>query len=358
MSKERQYAMENIKNISFSTEELSGVMASVWPKLLDLLQEKQDTLFVRPLSGYFEHLLARQKNEKLEPVYCVSISFLNTALMLGRPMCRIDAYGEEWMLYLSPLDTQCVDWAPFTLVWSDLLESLQKILDQREFQKYCSPLQAEQAAWYCIGPILSMVGSMQKYRMDWLMEIPAYRQLIKGDGFRVEFGEFWDWKIILACEKSEVDLFNARSKNQTYHRFQNKVFDGKKFNQFDLSGCVFENCDFRGCVFLKTELNDCRFVNCVFHDVEVRDCQMAGSSIVGSTLSNMAFVNVAASYEGINRAGSWFRPMEMVQTSLDHVSFESCFLEDCVLERCTTTFVTVSDCSADSSDFSILPKQV
>ena len=44
--------------------------------------------------------------------------------------------------------------------------------------------------------------SMQKYRMDWLMEIPAYRQLIKGDGFRVEFGEFWDWKIILACEKA------------------------------------------------------------------------------------------------------------------------------------------------------------
>lgn len=52
--------MENIKNISFSTEELSGVMASVWPKLLDLLQEKQDTLFVRPLSGYFDGLTDTQ----------------------------------------------------------------------------------------------------------------------------------------------------------------------------------------------------------------------------------------------------------------------------------------------------------
>ena len=109
LSKERHHAMDNIKNIPFSTEELSGVMANVWPKLLDLFQETQGTLFVRPLSGYFEHLLSRQKNEKLEPIYCVSISFLDTALMMGRPMCRIDAYGEEWMLYLSPLDTQCVD---------------------------------------------------------------------------------------------------------------------------------------------------------------------------------------------------------------------------------------------------------
>ena len=51
--------MDNIKNIPFSTEELSGVMANVWPKLLDLFQETQGTLFVRPLSGYFEHLLSR-----------------------------------------------------------------------------------------------------------------------------------------------------------------------------------------------------------------------------------------------------------------------------------------------------------
>lgn len=350
--------MDNIENISFSTEELSGVMASILPKLFELLQEEQDTLFVRPLSGYCEHLLARQKNENLGPVHCVSISFLNTSLMARCPMCRIDTYGEDWMLYLSPLDTQYVDWAPFRLVWSDLLESFQRILDQRELQKYCSPLQAEQAAWYCTGLLLSMIGSIQKYRMDWLREIPAYQQLIKGDGFKIEFGEFWDWKVILVCEKSEVDLFNSRSKSQTYHRFQNKVFDRKKFNKFDLSGCVFENCDFRGCTFLKTELNDCRFVNCVFHCVEIRDCQIAGSSIVGSTLSNMTFANVAASYEGINHARSWFRPMEMIRTSLDHISFESCFLDGCVLDQCTTTFVTVSDCHTDSSDFSMLSKQV
>lgn len=85
-----------------------------------------------------------------------------------------------------------------------------------------------------------MMGSLLKYHMAPIKDDRAFRALVKGDEFRIEFGEFLDWKIVLAAEYPEVDLFNSRGRQFPHRQFQDKIFRHKKFYKFNLKGSVFE----------------------------------------------------------------------------------------------------------------------
>lgn len=348
--------MNNMRAPVFTQEEYSHIFSETMDSMCRLLSEQWQSFFLSPLSSHIDRLYLLQQQGQMAPVYCTSMSFLNTALACGTPACRIDTYGEDWLVYQDPLLTTYVEWPEFRPLWEQMLDRFQKILNSRIVQKYCSPLQASQAAWECIGPLLSMAASLLKYQVDGLAESSSYKSLIKGDGFRLEFGEYLDWKIVLMAERLEVDLFNTPGRNHQFRRFKDKVFDGKRFTQFNLDHCVFQDCEFRNCSFVETSLADSQFKNCRFKDISLEKCRMAGARIVGSTILNTSFSEIIASFEGMKgtTTTNWFRPMSMDHTSLDHVQFTNCFLEDCILEQCTTTFVTVSKCQTDHSDFAIL----
>lgn len=348
--------MDNVRAPIFTQEEYSEIFSETMANLCQLLSEQQYNLILNPLSTHIDRLYLLQQQGQMEPVYCTSMSFLNTALACGGPACRIDTYGEDWLVYQNPLLTTYIEWPEFAPLWEHMLDRFQEVLNGRSIQKYCSPLQASQAAWKCIGPLLSMTASLLKYQIDELAESSSLKSLIKGDGFRVEFGEYLDWKIILLAERQEVDLFNTAGRNHKFRCFKDKVFEGKKFVEFDLEHCVFQDCEFQNCSFVETNLADGQFKNCRLNNVTIEKCWMQGARIVGSTILNTSFSEVIASFEGLKDTSptSWFRPMSMDHTSLDHVQFTNCFLEDCILEQCTTTFVTVSTCQTGHSDFAIL----
>lgn len=348
--------MDSMRSPVFTQEEYSEVFSDTMASLCQLLSEQWHNLFLAPLSTHIDRLYLLQQQGQIGPVYCISMSFLNTALACGAPGCRIDTYGKDWLIYENPLLTTYIEWPEFIPLWEQLLGKFQTILDGRTVQKYCSPLQASQAAWECIGPLLSMAASLLKYQVDGLAESSSYRSLIKGDGFRLEFGEYLDWKIILMAERMEVDLFNTAGRNHQFRRFKGKVFEGKRFIQFNLDHCVFQDCEFRDCTFTETSLADSQFKNCRFRNISMENCQMPGARIITSTILDTSFSGVAASFDGLKNPSpaSWFRPMSMDHTSLDHVQFTNCFLEDCILEQCTTTFVTVCECQTGHSDFAVL----
>ncbi len=348
--------MNNMRAPVFTQEEFSNIFSATMDSLCQLLSEQWQNFFLSPLSSHIDRLYLLQQQGQIEPVYCTSMSFLNTALACGTPACRIDTYGEDWLIYQNPLLTTYVEWPEFGPLWEKMLDRFQKVLSNRDVQKYCSPLQANQAAWECIGPLLSMAASLLKYQVDGLAETSSYKSLIKGDGFRLEFGEYLDWKIVLMAERLEVDLFNTPGRSHQFRRFKDKVFDGKRFTQFNLDHCIFQDCEFQNCSFVETSLADSQFKNCRFKDNSFEKCQMAGTRIVSSTILGTSFSDVVASFEGLKGTPptSWFRPMSMDHTSLDHVQFTNCFLEDCILEQCTTTFVSVSKCQTGHSDFAIL----
>lgn len=305
---------------------------------------------------FIQELITLQHEQDMEPVFCISISFLNTSLMLNSPTYRIDAYGQDWMLYTRPIATKYVPCEWFQPIWNNMVSSFQKVLDGQVIQKYCSPLQAEQAAWKCVGPLVSMMGSLLKYCLADMKENKEYKKLVKGSEFRIEFGEFWDWKLVLLGEYPEVDIFNTMGKMFPHRSFSNKLFENKIFSGLNLKGCVFQDCEFINCKFLDCVLADCKFENSRFIDTYLAMCLLAGAQFNNCTLEHMTIQKVTGSFDGIplKNRNDWYMPMVMTHTSLQHVDFISCFLSDCVLEQCTTVYVSVKDSETERSDFTML----
>jgi len=344
-----------MQNTVFNQSEYSQVFSETLTELCSQLPTLWQDHFIAPLSDFLSHLCDLQKQNKIGPIFCVSMSFLNTALMNGSPACRIDAYGADGGLYDHSVLTKVVDWPFFSVAWNQLSAGFRELPDTRESQSYYRPLQAKQAAWNCIGPILSMVSALLKYEVDDIPQTSMYKGLVKGDEFRIEFGEFWDWKVTLLAERQEVDLFNYQSRKHSFRAFQNKVFENKQFVGFDLSHCRFLDCEFRNCEFSGTNLNDCNFINCKFFDTFIKKCTTAGTCFSASTLTNVAFHEVTASFDGLSESAQdcWYRPMSMIKTSLEHVDFANCFLADGILSQCTSTYVTISESNTERSDFAV-----
>lgn len=305
---------------------------------------------------FIQELTGLQHEQDMDPVFCVSISFLNTSLMLDKPTYRIDAYGPDWMLYTRPIITRYVPCEWFLPIWKDMVVSFQKVLDSQKVQKYCNSLQAEQAAWKCVGPLVSMMGSLLKYCFTDMRETKEYKKLVKGSEFRLEFGEYWDWKLMLLGEYPEVDIFNTMGKRFPHRLFSKKLFENKNFSGFDLKGCTFLDCEFKNCRFSDCVLADCKFDNCRFADTDLALCLLAGTQFNNCTLEHMTIQKATGSFDGIplKKRNDWYMPMAMTYTSLNQVDFISCFLSDCTLEQCTTVYVSVKDSETERSDFAIL----
>ena len=325
-------------------------------ELTELLSDYAEDFFFSPVENFMNELCEKQRQEKLEPISCISLSMLRTALANEECGYRIDAYGEDWLLYERPLSTVFIacDW--FLPVWKALLNYFEGILKNQEIQKNCFPLQAEQAAWKCIGPAWSFMGSLLKYSLETINKTESYKKLIKGNEFHIEFGEFLDWKVFLSAEYPEIDIFNSRGRQFAHHRFTQKLFQKKRFFRLNLKGCVFCDCEFKNCSIEQSVMNDCVFKRCKFTDVTFQDSFLAGARFEECTLENSSFQKVIACFEGLppEKADDWYCSLLLFHTSINHVAFCECDLRGALMEQCTTTFTTLENTLTDLSDFSVL----
>lgn len=343
-------------NTVLKQQDFADAAGTAVSMLVERLSVHAEEWFVVPLSGFLKELCQKQRQGGIEPVFCVSISVLRTALLCGKPGYRLDAYGQDWPLYDRPLTTRFVECPWLTPLWSELNDHFQAVLDQQEIKKFCYPLLAEQAAWKCTGPLFSMMGSLLKYHMAPIKDDRAFRALVKGDEFRIEFGEFLDWKIVLAAEYPEVDLFNSRGRQFPHRQFQDKIFRHKKFYKFNLKGSVFRNCEFSDSTLEEASLGDCLFEQCRFKNVIFTDVLLAGAQFRECTLENVAFERVIASIAGMapEKMDDWYRALSMLLTSMEHVRFSDCDLRGGQMEQCTTTYTVMENTLAEASDFAIL----
>lgn len=325
-------------------------------KLTELMSIHAEEWFSQPIIAFIDELCQRQSRDALEPVSCISGSLLRTSLLHGVPGYRLDAYGQDWFLYERPLATAFVPCPWLSPFWTELVAHFQGILDRREIQKYCFPLQAEQAAWQCTGPLFSLIGALLKYLTAPVKDAQELKKLVKGNDFKIEFGEFLDWKLILIAEYPEIDIFNSRGRQFRHHQFSGKTFDKKRFYKFDLKGSTFRNCIFSDSEILETVLNDCVFEHCRFKNVAFTDALLAGAQFQDCTLEYVDFENVIASFAGLptEKVDDWYRAMYMVRTSANHVCFSDCDLREGKMEQCTTVYTTLKNSLVESSDFSIL----
>lgn len=340
----------------FNQRDFAGAVEKAFSVVAEMLPVHVEEWFSKPIIAFIEDLVQKQHQGKLEPIYCISLSVLRTSLWGGKPGYRIDGYGQDWSLYTRPIYTCFIDSSWFTPLWRKLIEYFQAILDQQGVQKYSSSLQAEQAAWKCTGPLFSMMGSLLKYMVQSVKKTEAYKKLVKGNEFKIEFGEFLDWKIILIAEYPEVDIFNSRGRRFPHRNFREKTFHNKKFYKYDLKGAGFSECDFTDSTIEETTLNDCLFERCRFKNVILSNSFLAGAQFRECTMENVTFKNVIASFFGIpsEKVDDWYRPLSMLHSSMDHVSFLDCDLREGQMEQCTTTYTTMENTLVEASDFAIL----
>lgn len=340
----------------FEQQDFEQGAAIALSRLTELMSLHAEEWFLQPIIAFIGELCQRQKGNAIEPVSCISASILRTALLQGNPGYRLDAYGEDWFLYEHPLTTAFVPCPWLSPLWKELVAYFQDILDHREIQKYCFPLQAEQAAWQCTGPLFSLMGALLKYLVAPVKDAEELKKLVKGNDFKIEFGEFLDWKLILVAEYPEIDIFNSRGRQFHHHRFSEKIFEKKQFHKFDLKGSTFQNCVFTDSEIQKTVLNDCIFEHCRFKNVIFSDVLLAGAQFLDCTLEYVDFQNVIASFAGLpqEKVDDWYRALYMIRTSTDHVCFSGCDLREGKIEQCTTVHTKLENTLVESSDFSIL----
>lgn len=344
----------------FEQQDFAQGSAIALSRLTELMSLNAEKWFSQPIIAFIGELCQRQSQDAMEPVSCISASMLRTALLHGKPGYRLDAYGQDWGLYERSLATAFVPCPWLSPLWEELVAYFQDILDHREIQKYCFPLQAGQAAWQCTGPIFSLMGALLKYLIASVKDAEELKKLVKGNDFKIEFGEFLDWKLILAAEYPETDIFNSRGRQFRHQRFCGKIFDKKRFYKFDLKGSTFQNCTFTDSIILETVLNDCIFEHCRFKNTTFSDVLLAGAQFQDCTLEHVDFDSVIASFAGLSpdKVDDWYRALYMIRTSTDHVHFSGCDLREGKMEQCTTVYTTLENTQVESSDFSILTTDV
>lgn len=343
-------------NAGLKQQDYIDASETAFSTLSELLPAHAAEWFIGPIADFLKELCREQRQKGLEPVFCISASILRTSLLCGEPDYRLDAYGQDWPLYDRPLLTRFITCPWLVPIWSELIAHFQAALDRQEIQKFCYPLIADQAAWKCTGPLFSIMGSFLKYLSAPIKEEQAFQDLVKGNEFRIEFGEFLDWKIILAAEYPEVDIFNNRGHQFPHHQFLHKVFHQKKFYRFDLKGAIFRGCKFSDSMMEESIFNDCLFEQCIFKNIMFTNVLLAGAQFRECTLDGVVFENVIASFAGIpaEKVDDWYRVLSMSHTSMERVCFSNCDLRGSQLEQCTTTHTTLENTATDDSDFSIL----
>lgn len=336
-----------------SHEEYTSALKQFIEDIFDNFEEVADTYIIPSVIEYCGKLKELQRNESVGTVHCISMSFMNTALYFDRPCFQVEAYGEDWRLYLSPLFTDEIrcDWIlPY---WMKFRATLTQLADMHEVKKDQTTSQIEQTAWRGIGPAISMVASLLKYRVRPIAESMAYQHVRKALPFRLEIGEYLDWKLPLIALQEEIDIFNSFGTNYAYFTFNKKVYKGKMFTKLNLTHAVFENCAFDESVFTSCTLNDCIFRNCTFTGVRIENCLLPGSAIENCKLSHTSFINCIGSTAEMDpkQIKDFYLPFCVRDSSCHQVSFENCGLSYCGIVNCTTTYVTVTNCRTESSLF-------
>lgn len=337
----------------FTQEEYSFALKQFIEDIFDDFDKIADTFIIPSIIDYCGKLKSSQKS--VGAVHCISISFMNTGLYFNRPYFQIDAYGEDWRLYLNSLYADEISCEWLLPYWQKFKTSLISLADKHKVKKDQTDLQIEQVAWKGIGPAISMVASLLKYRVSTVEKSPEYKQLSKYLPFRIEIGEYLDWKIPLIVQRETVDIFNSFGSNYAYYSFHKKVYKGKTFTKLNLTHAIFVDCDFDNSVFIGCTLNDCVFRNCTFASVQLEDCLLPGCVLEHCRLSQTAFVGCIGSTAEMEptKITDYYKPFHIRDSSCHRVSFENCGLSYCGIVNCSTTYVSVENCRTDSSLFEV-----
>lgn len=141
----------------------------------------------------------------------------------------------------------------------------------------------------------------------------------------------------------------------------NSEYQSQKFKNLQLKNITLQNVEFVGCTFTKSVLRECSFLFCGFHECLFHNCDLSLSNVRGSVFNQTRFedsqligINWTESAWGKSRLS---RPVEFVNSALNHSTFVNLNLKLVTLTGCSVREVDFSDAdltqaNCSKSDFS------
>ena len=233
------------------------------------------------LNHFLQSLCLLQEERKIAAVERISISFLYTSLICGKPSFLFEVYPSLPFLEEATVAKEFqVSW--LFRDWEEFLEGIRQETGKRGMNTVIRMPYIRSRAMGTARIVVRLMTVLVKYHFYDIEQLEAYGKLKKAENFALSFGEYYDWQQPLLEKKQETDIFQCEKEaNLRFCRFEGKWYENKVFEGLNLDDCRFINCTFVDSVFKRTSFRDARFLGCRFTNCELIDLGLQGARFDG-----------------------------------------------------------------------------
>lgn len=294
------------------------------------------TVFLDPLQVFIGQVLGHERSNPEEQMKYVCISFLRSAMYLGKPVLLVEAYTRA--PFLEPPLLLCeLDAAWMFPCWEEYQKDIRKRIRQQTLGRYIREPELKSYDSKAVSEMLRYFALYFRYMARELESHPQWKELERKEDFMLSYGEYMGWQFPLCAIRGEIDPFLCDEKeDMTFRRFQGMHYKDKEFSDFIMDDCLFRDCTFVNTTFKGTKLRSVRFINCVFEDCFFQEVELEGSSILSCRIKN-TFFRGCSLLAGLYRQkeAEFFYPAATFRWSLlEAVRWEGTQTEDLLFVDC------------------------
>jgi len=246
-------------------------------------------VFSDPLRAFIGRLLKREESSPDEQAKYVCISFLRSAMYLGKPVLLVEAYMAA--PFLEPPLLSCeLDVAWMFPCWEEYQRDIREKIRQHALGKYIREPELKSYDSKAVSEMLRYFALYLRYLARELESHCEWEKLEQKEDFMLSYGEYMGWQFPLCVIRGEIDPFLCNENEEmTFRRFRKMHYKDKEFSGLIMDDCLFRGCTFVNTTFKGTKLRGVRFIDCVFEDCRFQEAELAGSSILSCRMKNTVF---------------------------------------------------------------------
>lgn len=247
----------------------------------------------KKLNQYLKQIALLQKEQKMEPIEEINLSFLYTSIGEKTAKFRIDSYGAGGRVWNKSLATAylCADWIMTEI--DGMMTQFKECVEKESLRRYIRPAELEVLKLRAVRSLLYYFASRFRYTIQDMLDLKNLAKVRKMESFVIQIGEYMDWQRPIFAILPEVDIFNCDKEiGLQFRHFPAIYYQKKEFLNLKLSQSKFEDCTFTDVVIEGCDMNDCIFDGCNFEDVTIQNTQLAAGMFLNCTLKHVKFINV------------------------------------------------------------------
>ncbi len=293
------------------------------------ITENRDQIITKLYQQAEGFLLFTNRFQKQIPIEIgeVQIALLQTSVHLHKPQIAFCAYDEAGILGREIFNIK-YDAMWLFEGWEAYRESIREKVRELHAENYIREAAIQQMMWESMDFTIYCLYGITKYLFQEFFLMKGYDELLSTDHFRLSVGGYRDWSRTLYRKREKIDIFfKEEGEMLQYCRFENAVYNRKKFEKMDMSHTFFVDCEFVHSDFKEVIWRDAIFENCRFYHCKFEKVDFCGSTFRNVTMKKDTF-----------KESVWeFQPdMEHPETIEDiykPVEWEQCIKEELVFEE-------------------------